>query len=813
MIKNYLTIAVRSLLKNKVYSTINIVGLAMGLTCFILISMYILDEVSYDRFYPNAERIYRVNTDIRFGGTDLKLPLSSDPLGPVLKKDYPQVEQFVRLYTSEGAKQIKKGASFIRENDVAYADSTFFDVFQIPVVSGNLKTALQNPGSIAISEKSALKYFNTSEAVGKTLEIGVDKHELYKVTAVYKDIPENSHFNLDFILPIQNLNYTFGNFISNNFYTYILLKDKEDYHAFDKVFDQVLNKYILPQVSQFVQLNSIDDFKKAGNKYDYSLIPLTDIHLKSARASELKPAGNIQYVYIFSVVALFMLAIACINFINLTTARSANRAKEVGIKKTLGSERTSLIMQFITESTLTSYLAFVMALIFVIVLIPQFNEITSKSFSLTTLLRSEYLPFLLLLPLIVGIAAGYYPAFFLSSFQPIVAMKSKFSGGYQKNSLRDILVTFQFVISLVLICGTIVIYQQLNYIQTKNLGFGKDQVLIVNGTAVLKNGTEAFKEEVSKISGVKSASNAAYLPVDNSSRNEHVFSKEPIMDAKNGFNMPFWRVDYDYIKTLSMQMRQGRDFSRDFGAADSSKVIINESAAKFLGYAEPIGQKIYSNDGKPGLTKVTAYEIVGVVKNFHFESLRQTVGPMCMVLGYSNWNLAFKIDGKDVPSVISQIEASWKKRSPETPFSYKFLDESFDQMYRSEQRVGKIALTFAALTMFIACLGLFGLVTYIAEQRTKEIGVRKVLGASTFNIVSLLSNDLLRLVLLAILIAFPLAYYFMQTWLQNFAYGVSISPWVFVYTGLGAILVAFATIGYKAVLAALTDPIISLKTE
>ncbi len=813
LIKNYLVIAFRSLLKNKVYSIINIMGLAIGLACFIFISLYILDEVSYDRFYPNAERIFRINADIRFGGTDLNLALSSDPLGPTLKKDYPQVEQYVRLYTMEGAKQIKNGSAFVTENNVCYADSTFFEVFKLPVLYGNASTALSSPKSIAISEKAALKYFKTSDATGKILTIGSSEPVAYKVTAVYQDIPANSHFKKDFLLPMSDLRFTPGNYLANNFHTYILLKEQVDYKLFERNFEGLILKYILPQINHFIGINTMANFKKAGNRYEYSLIPLTDIHLKSDRADELDVNGNIQYVYIFSVVALFILIIACINFINLTTARSANRSKEVGIKKTLGSERSSLIMQFITESTVTSCFAFVIALLIVIVLIPVFNDITTKSFSVGGLFGSGILFYLLLLPILVGVAAGYYPAIFLSSFQPITAMKSKFGGGYTRSNLRDILVTFQFVTSLILICGTMIVYQQLNYIQTKNLGFSKDQVLVVNGTDALGNSTEVFKRQVAGIAGVKSASNAGFLPVGNSSGAGHIFSKDPVMDEKNGTVMQFWRVDYDYIKTMDIKLQQGRDFSVASGAADFNKVIINESTARILGYDNPVGKKIYSYDGGAHVEDIVPYEIVGVVRNFHFESLRHSVGPLCMILGHSNWKLAFRIDGKDAPALLGQIEAKWKALTPEIPFSYNFLDDSFDQMYRSEQRVGKIALIFAALTMFIACLGLFGLVTYISEQRTKEIGVRKVLGASTFSIVRLLSNDLLRLVLLSILIAFPLAYYFMQKWLQDFAYGVSISWWVFAWAGVGALLVAFGTVGYRAISAALTNPVTSLRSE
>lgn len=810
MIRNYIKIALRNLMKNKVFSFINIVGLALGLTCFMLIAMYVTDELSYDRFYPNALRIYRINLDMKFGGSELKLAVSSDPLGPTLKKDYPQVEQYTRIYSSDGPKQVKKGNQYIREDKIGYADSTLFEVFQIPVLSGNIKTALSEPNSVVMSKKAAIKYFNTVDAVGKTLEIGVTKKTAYKVTAVYQDIPDNSHFNFDLFLCMKNVDYNFGNFLSNNFYTYLLLREGTDYKQFEKNFDAVLTRYVLPQAKQYIQINSMEEFRKAGNKFEYSLIPLTDIHLKSDRFPEIQVNGSLQYVYIFSIVALFLLLIACINFVNLTTARSANRAKEVGIRKMLGTQRSSLIGQFIAESTLMSYLAFVFALVFTLLLIPYFNDIAAKSYTYATLFNPVYLPFLLLFPLVVGIIAGYYPAIFLSSFRPLETLKTKFNAGFKRSSLRNSLVTFQFVTSLVLIIGTIIIYQQLDYIQTKNLGFVKDKVLIVNNTNTLGTRAGAFKDEISQLTGITNASFAGYLPIDNSSRSDNSYYLDATMDAKNSLNMQTWQVDDSYLPTIGLELKEGRNFSKDFGT-DSSKVIINETAVKLLGYTNPIGQKFYTVGDKPGGVK--SYEVIGVIKNFHYESLRKTVGPLFLVLGDSKSETAFKINTGNVKGLIKQIETKWAQFAPEIPFSFKFMDDAFDDMYRAEQRVGKVMLIFAALTIIIACLGLFGLVTYIAEQRTKEIGVRKVLGASIFNIVSLLSRELLLLVLIALLIATPIAYYFMYQWLQDFAFRISISWQVFVAAGIGAMLLTFLTISFQAIKAAMANPVKSLRTE
>ena len=811
MIKNYFKIAWRNLLKNKTFSLINIAGLAVGFSSFLLIGLYVLDEISFDKFHEKANRIYRINADIRFGGTDLKLAVSCDPMGATLKNEYPQVEQFVRIYASDGPKFIKKEAEYIRENDIVFADSTFFDVFTFPVIAGNAQTALDKPNTIVVSESAARRYFGTVDVVGKSLEIGLRDKILYNVTAVYKDMPANSHFHFNMILSMDNVEYNFGNFLSNNFQTYIVLKEGTDYKAFEKKFDEVVVKHILPQAKQLIQINSMDEFKKAGNNLEYSLIPLTDIHLKSDRFPELGTNGNIQYVYIFSIAALFVLLLACINFMNLSTARSANRAKEVGIRKVLGTERKTLIGQFIAESSLMSYLAFVVALIITGLVLPYFNEIAAKAFTFKSLFTLKSLPFLLVLPLVVGILAGYYPAFFLSSFKPIAVLKGKLNTGFQRSNFRNGLVTFQFVTTIFLVISTIIVYQQLNYIQTKNIGFNKEQVLVINGSGALKQNAEVFKDEVLKISGITKGTFAGYLPVANSSRNDNTFSKEAVMDLKNGFNMQVWNIEHDYIPTLGIEIVNGRNFSREF-PTDSSGIIINETTAKLLGYDDPIGKRIYTSDGNDAKQNI-AFQIIGVVKNFHYESLRQNIGPLCMKLGRSTMAMAFKINTQDIPALVNKVKTTWKTLAPEMPFRYSFLDENFDEMYRTEQRVGKVALIFACLTIFIACLGLFGLVTYISEQRTKEVGIRKVLGASVSNITTLLTKDFIQLVLLAIVIASPLAWWAMHKWLQDFVYRIDISGWVFVLVGFMALLIALLTVSFQAIKAAVANPVKSLRTE
>jgi len=811
MIRNYFKIALRNLWKHKGFTAINVIGLAMGLGCFIVIAMYVFDELSYDRYNEKADRIYRINSDIRFGGTDLVMAESSDPMGETLKRDYPEVEEFVRFYNNNGSKLIKKGDEYINETKVVHVDSTLFNVFTLPAIIGNTKTALDEPNTVVITESAAKRYFGSpQEAIGKTLETKDNGKTLYKVTAVIKDVPKNSHFDFDFFFSMANIQYGMGNYLSHNFNTYIVLAPGTDYKAFNKNFKDVINKYVLPQASQFMEVKSMEQFEQAGNKLMYSLIPLTDIHLKSSRSGELGVNGNIQYVYIFSAVAIFILLIACINFMNLTTARSSGRAKEVGIRKVLGTEKKSLIWQFLTESTLIAFIALALAIGLTWLSLGWFNDISGKEMLIATLFKSKYLVFLLLLPFVVGLLAGIYPAFFLSSFKPITVLKGDISKGHKKDNFRSLLVVFQFSTSIILIIGTIVIYRQLHHIQTAKVGFKKDHVLVVENSGLSNQARESVKSEIAQLTDVKSASFGGFLPVGDSARSDTTFSTEAVMTETNGFNMQYWPVDYNYIPTMGMEIIKGRNFSRSFGS-DSLGMILNETAVKSTGFKDPIGKKLYTSFG-PNEPAVP-YTIIGVVKNFNFESLRQNVGPLSFVLGNSNWASIYRFNTSNVSGLINTIEDKYKAMAPGMPFNYHFLDDSFDNMYRQEQRVGKVALTFSFLAIIIACLGLFGLATYIAEQRTKEIGIRKVLGASVTNIVTMLSTDFIKLVLISFVIATPVAWWFMNRWLQDFAFRIDLSWWIFAATGIIAMVIALVTLSFQAIRAAIANPVKSLRTE
>ena len=812
MLKNYFKIAWRNLLKNKTFSFISITGLATGLACFVLIALYVADEMSYDRYNEKANRIYRVNCDMLFGGNKMHLAVSSDPMGATLKKDYPEVEEFVRFYEPGAVRRIKKGNEIIRETNTVNADSTLFSVFTFQAIAGNTKTALNEPNTVVITETIANKYFGSSNAIGKTIVTSDGPNNLYKVTAVIKDMPQNAHFNFELIFSMKNVQYDWGNFLSNNFQTYILFKAGTNTKAFQKKLDAVVNTYVLAQAKEVMNIGSMDDFKKAGNMLEYSLMPLTDIHLHSDRQGEMGVNGNIQYVYIFSAVALFVLLLACINFMNLSTARTAGRSKEVGIRKVLGTDRKSLIGQFLTESTLMSFISLLFALFILWLCIEYFNDLSGKQLAISELLHPKYLSFLLMLPLVIGLLSGIYPAFFLSSFNPITVLKGKLNTGFKKSNLRNALVVFQFATTIILITGTIIVYKQLNFIQTKKIGFNREQVLVVRGTMALGNSKDAFKEEVSKLSGIKDATYAGFLPVGNSSRTNNSFSSEAVMNSKNGLSMQVWDIDEKYIHMLGMEMAQGRNFSKDF-ATDSGSIIINETAAKILGFDNPIGKKLYSAFSGNIDAKPVVYNIVGVVKNFHFESLKENVGPLCFRYGKSDWTVAFKVNTDNVKSLLGNVESKWKAMAPGQPFVYNFMDDAFNDMYRLEQRTGKLGLTFAVIAILIACLGLFGLATYMAEQRIKEIGVRKVLGASVANIVTMLSFDFLKLVLIACVFAIPLAWWAMNKWLKDFAYRVEISWWVFAAAGVVAILIAVLTVSSQAIKAAVANPVKSLATE
>lgn len=807
MFRNYFKIALRNLTKNKFYTSINIFGLALGLATCLLILLYVIDEQNFDRYNENAKRIFRVNNELRFGSNHLDLALSDAVMGPSLLKEFPQVEQYARLQKF-GTFLVKKGDQNLKETQVAYADSTLFDVFTLPIISGDAKTALRDRHSVVITERMAIKYFGRTDVTGEN--IFINSKDNYKITAVIKDIPAQSHFNFDFFISMaENESSRNNNWLSENFNTYLLLKKDADPKKLEPEFNAMMDRYVGPELKSLLNL-SMDDFKKGGGYVRCSLTPLEDIHLHSNKVGELGINGNIQFIYIFSAIALLILLIACVNFMNLSTARASSRAKEVGVRKVLGSLRGSLIQQFITESVLMSFVALVIAILLASMLLPYFNQLAGKNIELHFLFQPLMLISFLGLMLIVGILAGSYPAFYLSAFQPIKVLKGKLSEGFKGSVLRNSLVVFQFSISVILIVGTIVIYNQLNYIRNKDVGFNRSQVLVLHGTDALKDQAGTFKNELLQISGVVNSTTTGFLPV-NGNRSKNTLFPSTSLDPKTGISMEQWSVDENYIPTLDIKLLEGRNYSTQF-LTDSNGIIINEAAAKFLATKEVLNQKLYSIDD-PQMKKLTEYHIIGVIKNFNFNSLRDVITPMALMLRKETGSMAIRINASNIYPVIAQIESKWRSMEPGQLFDYSFLDDEFNELYAPEQRTGKLFITFAVLAIFIGCLGLFGLITYAAEQRTKEIGIRKVLGASVGSIAGMLSKDFLKLVIISWIIALPVAWYGMNKWLQDFAYRITISWWIFAGAGIFALIIALLTISSQAIRAATANPAKSIKSE
>jgi putative ABC transport system permease protein len=807
MFRNYIKTAFRNLLKNKGFTAINILGLALGLATCLLIVFYVFDELSYDKYNVNADRIYRLNNDIKFGGNENSYAVAPAPAAAALKSDFPEIEQVTRL-RNQGGNQVKKGNQNILENAMIYADQSLFKVFTLPMISGDPNTALKDPHTVVITEKMAEKYFNTANAVGKVLTF--NDTALYKVTGVIKNVPSQSHFHFDFFISMVTLADSRNDaWFSNNYSTYILLRPGADVNAFKAKLPQFMRKHAASQLNDILHL-TFDKFEQSGNYFRFSLTPLTKIHLQSNSQAELEANGNIQTVYIFAAIAVLILLIACVNFMNLSTARSSNRAKEVGVRKVLGSARKYLIAQFLTESIIVTLVGAIIAVFAAWGLLGVFNDLSGKQLAITPHILLWLLPSLLVFILVIGCLAGSYPAIYLSSFKPIEVLKGKLAAGFKGSILRNVLVVFQFFISIGLIIGTLVIYNQLKYIQNKDIGFNREHVMVVWDTWTLGDKAKTFKQEVKQLAGVQSVSMTGYLPTDGANNNSSVF-KDPVLDQKRAILSSIWFVDEDYIPTLGMKMAAGRNFSTQM-STDSTAIIVNESAAKLLAFPNPLDQKLYvPQDNMAKIMK--PFHIVGVVKDFNFKSLRENVTPMILFNSEDRGALSIRMKSEDIKALEEQIKAKWVAFSPNHEFNYSFMDKDFDKIYSVEQRTGQIAVSFTSLAIIIACLGLFGLAAYAAEQRTKEIGIRKVLGASVSTIVGLLSKDFVKLVLIAIVIAVPAAWYFMHQWLQGFAYHQNVQWWIVVVAGLGAILIAFATISFQSIRAALTNPVKSLRSE
>jgi putative ABC transport system permease protein len=812
MLKNYLIIALRSISRNKAFSAINVLGLALGIACCLLIALFVRDELSYDRHFSKADRIYRIGFAGQLNQEPLDYPMAGAPVGQQLKADFPEVEAFTRIRL-DGSPFVTYDGQTFKEAGFAYVDSSFFRVFDFPLLQGQPATALAEPRSVVISQELARKYFGSADPMGKVLQLKA-WNASYKVTGVMAKMPSNTHFHFDMLASIAEYGLAQNkSWLGFNFYTYLVLKPGADMRRLAAKFPAEADRFISPEVEKELGM-SLAEFRRSGNDFRMVVTPLTDIHLYSQKKFEIEPNGNIQYVYIFLAIAGFMLLIACINFMNLSTAGASRRAKEVGVRKVLGSRKSQLVSQFLIESVLISLGALAVGILLVSFALPVFNELTGKAFSLAFLNEWYFLPALLAFGILVGIGAGSYPAFYLSAFRPAAVIKGGKGAGQllpgknghwrDKFRLRSVLVVFQFFISVTLLVGTVVVYRQLTFMQQKALGYSREQVLVIQDSYALRKNEPVFTEKIRQLPQVLQATISASVPVGDSEDNNNGFF--PLDKKEQTTVMRHYRVDPDYVPALGLGLVQGRNFSRDF-KTDSLGVLLNESAVAALGWQQnPLGRQIRDSDGR-------ILHVVGVLKNFHFESLHQKIGPMAMTLGGNSGSILVKIKTDQVPALLATLKRSWNELTAEAPFNYSFLDDRFAQVYAAEQKLGKILAIFAGLTIFIACLGLFGLATFTARQRTKEIGVRKVLGASVTNIILLIAKDFLKLVILANVIAWPLAWYGMHRWLQDFAYRTSISPWIFVAAGALALLIALVTVSFQAVKAALGNPVQALRNE
>ncbi|WP_257666704.1 ABC transporter permease [Parapedobacter tibetensis] len=798
MIRNSFKIAWRNLMRNKVFSLINILGLAIGMTASFLIYQYVHTEFSYDRFHKNGKHIYRLATDLKLPAETIHEGAASSAMAFHLAQDFPEVTQFVRL--SQISLLARIDDRKFQEPNTFFADSSLFTIFDFPLLSGDPNSALRDPFSMVISETAAKKYFGDEDPLGKTLYI-MESAMPVQVTGVMADLPSNSSLKADIFLSFASYQQIFDPQVNNqwgNFTTasFLLLKDGADAQQLQ----EQLPAFLKRRLPQEIQQTEMD--------FTLALEPFENVYLRSDRI--VNPgfeSGNLNNVYIFSLVAVFILLIACINFINLTTARAAERGKEVGVRKVAGAYRAQLVNQFLGEAIAVSFIAFVIAFVLIEVSIPWFNQFAGKTAAFSFFNRPASLSVLALLTLAIGVLAGSYPAFVLSSFKPIKVLKGHVAPGGNGLWLRKALVVTQFAVSVTLIAVTFVVYHQLHYMRNHDLGFNKTQTLVVETRFDSKQ--ETFKSSLSSIPAVQSATRSGNVPGGDNGR---AYAE---LENHNGdmqtATVDLYNVDEDFIPQYDIQVLAGRAFSTAFTADSIHGAVLNERAVQLLGYSDPadaIDSRFRLGNGRDG-------RIIGVVKDFHFKSLQAQITPMAITLGQGNFSnyISIKVNTDNLPATMEAIAAKWQEIIPNRPFNYFFADEFFDRQYRAEERFGQLFFQFALLTIFISCLGLLALVSYSTLQRQKEIGVRKVLGASVANIVKLLSIDFVKLVLIAIVIATPIAWWAMNKWLADFAYRIDMEWWMFAAVGLAAVTIALLTVSWQAIRAALANPVESLRDE
>ena len=808
MFRQNVKIGYRSLLKNKSYSAIKIGGFAIGIAAFLLITLFVQEELSYDQHYKYGDRIYRLlNVEKGTGDFD-KWTAFPAQIGQLLNEDFPEIEKAGRLipYDWHLAGNNLVSSENYRQNNYeegfAYVDASLLEVLEIPMVYGSQKDALVKPNTIVLSKKMADKYFPDEDPVGKDLIINGVEDYPFIVGGVMENFPTNSHLQFDFFLTLTDIEFWPGeqtNWCCSNYNPYIKVRPDTDILTLEKKLLAIRDNYVVPHLLK--EKNTYAE--KAATDLSYELQAIKDIHLKSAGIGDIFVHGDIKIARLFGIIAIFILLLAGINFINLFTAKSANRAKEVGVRKVVGSFRSNLVQQFLTESTLFSAISVIIGTGLAWFSLPYFNLLSGKALTIpwTTL---WFIPALGGLAILIGILAGLYPAFYLSAFKPIDVLKGKLSQGSKNSTLRSSMVIFQFTTSIILVVSAFVVYNQMHFILTKKLGFDKEQVIMIQGANTLKDKLPLFKEELRRLSSVEAVTSSNYLPVSGTKRDQNQFWKAGRKELDTGVGTQAWWVDEHYLSTMKMNLLEGRVFSKEI-ASDSSAIIINQTLAKKLGLDNPVGKQVMNWQ---------TWDVIGVVEDFHFESMKGGIGPLAFIYGGDGGSIVSgRIQGENMTQSLVAIQTVWDEMMPNQPLRYTFLDESYARMYEDVQRTGNVFATCAGLAILIACLGLFGLSTFMAEQRSKEISIRKILGASMTNLFQLLTVNYIKLVGIATLIGIPVAWYMMQIWLQDYAYKIELTWWFFVIYGLLVILIALVTVSRQALKLSFANPSEFLKGE
>jgi putative ABC transport system permease protein len=792
MLKNLLKVAIRNIFKDFAYSSLNILGLTLGITSALFLIIYISNELSYDRYHEKADRIYRVSSNIKETDDEFTWIIAQIPFAPQVIEDYPEVEHAVR-FIDAGRNLYEYEDKEFYEEQFFFADSNVFNVFSYEFVKGDANTALLEPNTMVLTETVAAKYFGKEDPINKSLVTGDDT---YKITGVIKDIPRNSHFRFDALMSRRTLPQQFGNWGNFGVYTYLLLPAEIDHKEFEKKLGEMYPKYMAPI------------FERLGITIDYILEPITDIHLKSTNAQEPEPTGSYAYVMIFAVVAFFLILIAAMNYMNLATARSAKRAREVGLRKVVGSNRSSLIFQFLTESIVFTFISVLISIVLIIVLLPKFNQLAGKSFLIDIIFSPTIIVSLIGVIIVVGVFGGSYPAFYLSRFSPVTVFKGEVTKGSSGSMFRKILVVIQFTISVAMIVSTLVVFKQLNYLKTKDLGYDMKNVISLEIPFQMLDKYPVIKQSLLENPDILNVGSTNTRIGEGSGK---VLFNVETTDGMQQRGINFTVVDHDLIETLGIKMIKGRDFQQDMPSDTLLGVLVNETMAKRLNWDEPIGKRV-ELQGRDGQNVLMA-SVVGVMKDFHQTGMYNEIETLMMIYRVNNPVIYAKLKDGNINETIKYIESKWNEVFPERPFTYSFLSERFNEQFDADEKRGFIFTLFTVLAILIACLGLFGLASYTVEQRTKEIGIRKVVGASEGVIVRLISKEFLILIAISILIAFPLSFYFMRDWLNQFVYRTNLGLFIFILAGLISVAITFITISIQAWKAANTNPAESLRVD